>query len=159
RSDDGGHAWENLTAYKSAPVIGSGQHSLAISPVDPDQLVIANDFGVWRSLDGGLSWSGLNQGLPNLQVARILSTPTGTAGTRVAVNGLGTLELQPGATVWQPAPDVAPDPDATLRLRYRAVIGTDLSAAVQVGSIVYAGTFDGRIWVSIDNGASFVPTA
>jgi uncharacterized protein (TIGR03437 family) len=158
RSDDGGHAWENLTAYKADPVIGGRQHSLAVSPADPDQLVVANDYGVWRSFDGGLSWSGLNNGLPNLNVTRILSTPTGAAGTRVAVAGLGALELQPGATVWQPATDVAIEPDGVLRLRYRGVIGTDLSAATQVGPIVYAGSFDGRIWVSIDDGASFVQT-
>src|SRR5262249_30989891 len=42
--------------------------------------------------------------------------------------------------------------------RYRAVVGTDLSAAVQVGRIVYAGSADGRIWISIDNGISFVQT-
>jgi uncharacterized protein (TIGR03437 family) len=158
RSDDGGHAWENLTAYRSQSVIGGRQHSIATSPADQDQIVVANDFGVWRSFDGGLSWSGLNQGLPSLSVSRILSTPTGTGGTRIAAAGLGSLELQPGATLWQPAPDVATEPDLALRLRYRTVVGADLSAAAQVGRIVYAGTVDGRILVSIDNGASFVPT-
>jgi uncharacterized protein (TIGR03437 family) len=158
RSDDGGHAWENLTAYRSRSVIGGRQHSIATSPADQEQIVVANDFGVWRSFDGGLSWSGLNQGLPNLSVLRILSTPTGTGGTRIAAAGLGALELQPGATLWQPLPDVATEPDFALRLRYRTVVGADLSAASQVGRIVYAGTLDGRIFVSIDNGASFVPT-
>src|SRR5262245_50882944 len=55
RSDDGGASWVNLTAYRSAIVIGSGQRSVAISPVDRDHLVVANDYGVWRTLDGGMS--------------------------------------------------------------------------------------------------------
>ena len=66
RSDDGGKSWTNLTAYRLDSVIGPGQRSVAISPNDPDQIVVANDFGVWRSLDGGISWSGLNRFLPNL---------------------------------------------------------------------------------------------
>ena len=58
RSDDGGHSWTNLTAYKSQSVVGFGQRSVAVSPDDPDQVVVANDYGVWRSMDGGLSWTG-----------------------------------------------------------------------------------------------------
>lgn len=158
RSDDGGRTWENLTAYRSDAVIGTGQHSLAISPLDPDQLVVANDFGVWRSMDGGMSWSGLNQSLPNLAIERILSTPTGRAGTRVTAAGIGALELPPGGTVWQMADGVAPDPEAALRERFAPVIGTALSAVTQVRQYVYAGSRDGRIWYSIDNGATFRET-
>jgi uncharacterized protein (TIGR03437 family) len=156
RSDDGGRTWENLTAYKTTPIVGTGQRSLAISPVDADQLVVANDFGVWRSLDGGLSWTGLNQFLPNLSVRRILSTPSGTAGTRVAVDGLGAAELPPGGVVWQPAPHVAPDSDAALRQRFSSI--RNLTAIAQAGRFVYAGTSEGRILLSIDNGASFNQT-
>src|SRR5438045_2794588 len=89
RTDDAGASWTNLTAYADTSVIGSGQHDLAVSPRDPDLLIVANDHGVWRSVDGGLSWSGLIQALPNLPVRRILATPVGLAGTRVAADGMG----------------------------------------------------------------------
>ena len=102
RSLDGGKSWINLTAYQSESVVGAGQHALAVSPRDPDELVVANDYGVWRSLDGGLSWSGLNGGLPNLPVRRILAAPTGAAGARIQAEGLGVLELPPGGAVWLP---------------------------------------------------------
>src|SRR5712671_1687377 len=106
RTDDGGASWMNLTAYADTSVIGSGQHDLAVSPRDPDLLIVANDHGVWRSVDGGLSWSGLNQALPNLPVRRILATPVGFAGTRVAADGVGLLELQPGSGAeWRPIVD------------------------------------------------------
>jgi uncharacterized protein (TIGR03437 family) len=155
RSDDGGRTWENLTAYRSNPIVGTGQHAVAISPVDPDHLVVANDYGVWRSLDGGLSWNGLNQFLPNLAVRRILSTPGGAAGTRVTAEGLGAIELPPGSTVWQPVPGVPADPDAALRQRFGAIIGTTLSAAGQAGRFAYAGTADGHTFLSVDRGATF----
>ena len=74
-SEDGGRTWTNLSAYKNQSVIGPGQHDLAVSPVDAQQLVVANERGVWRSLDGGMSWNGLNRFLPNLTVRRILSAP------------------------------------------------------------------------------------
>ena len=159
RSDDDGRTWQNLTAYRSDAVIGTGQHSLAIAPANPDQLVVANDFGVWRSLDGGMTWSGLNQFLPNLAVRRILSSPNGRTGTRIAADGAGALELPPGGSVWQAAgADAVADPEASLRQRYAPVVGTELSAAAQAGQYVYAGTRDGRIFVSIDNGATFRET-
>jgi uncharacterized protein (TIGR03437 family) len=155
RSEDGGHSWTNLTAYKSESVVGSGQHSLAISPADPDQLAVANDYGVWRSMDGGLSWAGLNRSLPNLAVRRILSTPSGTAGVRVQVDGLGVLELPPGGSVWAPAPGAELLNEAALRQRYSAAIRADITASGSSGDVVYAGSSDGRIWVSFDGGQTF----
>ncbi|HEY2019038.1 MAG TPA: hypothetical protein VGH38_36280, partial [Bryobacteraceae bacterium] len=164
RSDDEGRSWMNLTAFKSAAVVGTGQHAIALppTPADRDQLVVANDYGVWRSMDGGRSWSGLNQFLPNLSVKRILSTPSGVAGTRVQVDRLGTLELPPGGSVWHPTSVSGADDEAALIQRTSAVLqsqlGTaEITAAASAGTATYAGASDGRVWVSI-NGAAFVQT-
>ncbi len=153
RSDDGGHSWNNLTAFKSRSVIGDGVNSVAVSPVDADQLVAANDYGVWRSLDGGLSWSALNQGLPNLPVRRILSTVTGTSGTIVDVENLGTLELPPSGSLWQQVD--AGLPDAALEGLYSRRLQTEITAVGQSGDTVYAGSADGHVWVSVDGGRTF----
>ena len=155
QSEDGGASWTNLTQYKATSVVGGGQHSLAVSPADPDQLVLANDFGVWRSVDGGLSWSGLNRFLPNLAVRRIVSTPDGTSGTRVEAEGVGSLELPPGGSVWFPESNAAQTDEAVLRLQYSASIGAKITAVGAGGTTVYAGSADGRIWVSLDGGATF----
>src|SRR5207253_6317614 len=105
RSEDGGASWTNVTAFGEYSVIGSGQHDVVVSPLDAELVIVANDFGVWRSVDAGLSWSGLNQGLPNLRVRRILATPTGLAGTRAIVDGRGLVEAQPGEKDWRPIAD------------------------------------------------------
>lgn len=157
RSDDGGRSWTNLTAYGAQSVIGPGQRSIAVSPADPDQIAIANDFGVWRSMDGGMSWSGLNQSLPNLAVRRIVATPTGAAGARVLVDRFGVLELPHGGTVWRPAPNVLADEDASKRA-YSATLGAAVTAVGRSGDVVFAGSGDGRIWMSQDGGATFQPT-
>ncbi len=152
-SEDGGHAWRNLTALRSRSVIGDGVNSVAVSPADADQLVAANDFGVWRSLDGGLSWSALNPGLPNLPVRRIRSTVTGMSGTIVEVENLGALELPPGGSLWQPLD--ANRTDAAREELYSGRLQALITAVGEAGGTVYAGSADGRIWVSVDGGRTF----
>ena len=128
RSEDGGRSWANLTAFKTESVIGFGQRSVAVSPANQDQIVVANDFGVWRSLDGGLSWVGLNELLPNLRIQRILATPSGTAGTRVEIDGMGAMELPPGGSVWQPVDDRTSGSDAVRLKAYSERAGVAVTA-------------------------------
>jgi uncharacterized protein (TIGR03437 family) len=153
RSGDGGRGWENLTAFGARSVIGDGINSVAVSPADVDQLVVANNFGVWRSLDGGLSWMALNVGLPNLPVRRIVSTVTGTSGTTVEAEGIGTLELPPGGSLWQPVE--ASSADGLREALYSSRLQTEITAVAEAGGTVYAGSADGRIWVSTDGGRTF----
>ena len=155
RSEDGGRSWVDLTKNRSASVVGTGQHSIAVSPADADQLVLANDFGVWRSLDGGLTWAGLNQALPNLSIRRILATPNGAHGVQVEADSLGSLELPPGTSLWLAASNASHTQETALLARYSGTIGTAITATAAAGAIVYAGSRDGRIWVSLDGGATF----
>ncbi len=160
RTDNGGGSWTNLTAYGDTSVIGAGQHDLAISPRDADLLVIANDYGVWRSVDGGLSWSGLNQALPNLPVRRILETPQGAGGTRVAAPGLGLIETQAGGDQeWRPVLDPQLTAqllsDATQRKTFSTALGAEITAVGSSGDTIYAGASDGRIWISADRGQNW----
>ena len=127
RSEDG-RGWETLTDYRKQSVVGPGIRSVAASPADPSQLVVANDYGVWRSMDGGLTWAGLNQLLPNLPVQRILSTPAGARGTRVQTENWGVLELPPGGSVWQQAPSLTAPADKAqedARQTYAAQLGAE----------------------------------
>jgi uncharacterized protein (TIGR03437 family) len=154
RTDDGGHSWMNLTAFKSQSVVGFGQRSVAVHPLDPDQVVVANDYGVWRSMDGGLSWTGLNLYLPNLSVRRILSTPSGTAGVRVVAGVADSaipIELAPSGTVWEPVSGLHADEDALSR-KYSQLLGVEITAVSTTGDTVIAGSSDGRIWWSQDGG-------
>jgi uncharacterized protein (TIGR03437 family) len=155
RSGDGGRSWTNLTAYHSQPVIGAGQHSVAVSPSDPDQLAVANDFGVWRSMDGGITWLGLNESLPNLPVRRILSTPSGIAGTRIQVeNWAVPLELPPGGALWVPARGAGLESEEARKQALSATLRASITAVATAGETVYAGSSDGRLWYSSDGGAT-----
>jgi hypothetical protein len=71
--------WAALTEYRGYSIIGAAPVDAAISPVDGDDLVVANGHGLWRSLDGGDSWTSLNAGLPNFPGRRIIGVPGGGA--------------------------------------------------------------------------------
>jgi uncharacterized protein (TIGR03437 family) len=157
RSDDGGRSWTNLTGFHNQSIIGPAQHSVAVSPGDADQLAVANDFGVWRSMDGGLSWSGLNLRLPNLPASRILAAPGGSHGARILVRDLGAMELPSGAEAWQPNANAQAENKAEDDAVSRAsqALGANVTALAASGQTLYAGAADGRIWVSLDAGGSW----
>jgi uncharacterized protein (TIGR03437 family) len=159
RSDDGGSSWASLTNFKGASIVGGGLVDLAVSPRDPDEITAAALTGVWRSVDGGHSWTGLNDGLPNLAVRRLLGTPQNGRGIRAAVQvgpGLQAFEWLPGEKVaWrsEAAPDLVRD--AQLRAALSALLLARISAATSAGDYVYAGSQDGRLWASNDHGRNW----
>ncbi|HEX3742493.1 MAG TPA: hypothetical protein VHW09_01125 [Bryobacteraceae bacterium] len=159
RSEDGRN-WDTLTSYKSDSVIGAGIHGVAVAPGDPSQLVVANDDGVWRSMDSGLTWSSLNLLLPNLDVTRILATPSGGHAARIDTSNLGVLDLTPGSSLWHQHPVFSTTSDDALKYKYTRTVGADVSAfAVSSDSRqVYVGSEDGRIWHSVDGGLTFQET-
>lgn len=144
RSDDGGGSWTNVTAYQHSSVIGGGMRDLAVSPLDSDDVVVANDAGVWRSLDGGLTWAGLNDSLPNLPVRKLAALPQGSRGVRLLADGAGVIEWAPGEKqAWR---TVAPDPpasDDSIKRTLAATLSSDLTTRTPAAE---RGAVEG-IWV------------
>jgi uncharacterized protein (TIGR03437 family) len=156
RSDDGGASWDNLTAFRASSILGESLRDLAVSPSNPDEIVVAGDAGVFRSLDAGRSWSGLNQGLPNLPVDRILSLPAGDRGVQLALTDRQTVEWQPGEKrAWSPVDNAALAEEARLRQALTSLRGAQVTAIAVAGDFVYAGMADGRIGVSPDAGRTW----
>ncbi len=157
RSDDGGEHWANLTAFRGRSIIGEGIADLAVSPADPEVIVAANAFGVWRSADGGLSWTGLNDALPNLPVRRILDVPLGIRGTRIALADGRVLEWAPGENeAWRPVDGVASREEA-VRRKASLALDADIADVALSDGFSYAASEDGRLWASVDGGQSWYP--
>ena len=161
RSDDGGDSWVNLTSYKGTSLLGTGLASAAASPSDPDEVTVASATGVWRSVDGGLSWTGLNDFLPNLPSGHLLGLPSGTRGVRLSVaNSAGEIEWAPGEkTAWKPV-DVASGGSDVVRDENQKnalseVLKHSLTAIATAKDYIYAGDSDGRLRVSTDAGVSW----
>jgi len=144
-SDDSGKTWLNLTGYNNRSVIGDGFTALAAAPGRPQEISAANRFGVWRSLDGGLSWRSLNEDLPNLMVRKLIDR-------RTAMLADGTL-AEADAGAWSPV--ATGDPELALRARFGGAAKAEVAAAVISGTTAYAGTADGRLLVSHDSGATW----
>lgn len=113
RSEDGGKTWTNLTRHRGEPILGGLIKDIAVSPSDPEDIAVAGETGVWRSMDGGTTWASLNAGLANLPVRRIVSLPSGSRGMVVGADG-ATLEWEPGQkTGWTLRSTMEPSPSGT----------------------------------------------
>lgn len=147
---DGRSGWLNLTGFNGRSIIGDGFTALAVSPADPLDITASNQSGVWRSLDGGLSWQSLNEGLPNLPAHRL-------AGQRTILLSDGANLAAVTAGTWKPIEGAASE--AVLRAGIAARSGIATTAAVQVGLVLYAGTASGSLLASPDGGSSWTPWA
>lgn len=109
RSDNEGQTWNNLTSWKGQSLLGGTVLDLAVSPRNEKEIAAATWAGVWMSHDGGLSWHGVNEGLPNFPGVRIVSAPAGGQGLQVvAAQSAEVLAWNPGQKQgWTPAGDAA----------------------------------------------------
>jgi len=156
RSDDGGANWENLTVYRHASIVGAGLRDLAIAPRNGDELVVAGDAGVFRSADGGLSWSSLNEGLPNLPATRLLNLPAGDQGITLALTNDEAVEWPPGdKEAWLPTDNTSLANESQLRNALGSFRNAAVTALAIAGDFVYTGMQDGTIWVSADRGVTW----
>jgi uncharacterized protein (TIGR03437 family) len=157
RSDNGGESWVNLTAYKGDCILGPGLTSVAASPSDPDDVTVASATGVWRSVDGGLSWTGLNDFLPNLPTGHLLGLPSGTRGVRLSVaNSPGEIEWAPGEkTAWKPVDAAEAEGEQNLKAALSQELNHSVTAMAIAKDYIYAGDSEGRLRVSADAGVSW----
>lgn len=157
KSDNNGASWDNLTAYRNISIIGNNLRDLAVSPVNEEEAAVAGASGVFRTVDGGRSWSGVNQGLPNLPAARFLSLPSGDRGTRLALRDSSAVAWEPGQKqAWLPADNSDYAKELGLRQALSALNRLQVTALTISGEMVYLGTADAQIRVSTDSGRSYV---
>jgi uncharacterized protein (TIGR03437 family) len=155
-SENGGASWDNLTVYRNTSIIGNGLRDLAVSPANDAEATVAAQSGVFRTVDGGKSWSGLNQGLPNLPAAQLLSVPSGDRGARIALPDATVIEWEPGQKqAWLPSDNSGHLEDLSLRQAVGALQGVKVTALSRSGEMVYLGTADSQIRVSVDGGKNY----
>jgi uncharacterized protein (TIGR03437 family) len=156
--------WRITSTFRGESILGGGPADVALSPTDTNDVVIANQFGVWRTLDGGLSWNSLNESLPNLPAKRFLQLPHETEGTRILLGLPGVdgpdleAEWRPGErTAWMVSESEIAATEAALADLLAPILGERPTRIVVSGSWVYVGGHSGRFWVSSDAGASWRP--
>jgi len=164
RSDDGGATWSNLTGYRGTSILGDGMADVAASPRDADDVVVASGTGVWHSVDGGLSWTGLNQFLPNLPASHLTGLPGALRGIRLSVGAAQTRQIEwaPGEkTAWRPSDSTELQREAATKAalydRLRQVFQgiAPVTAVATAKEYIYAGDSEGRLVASPDAGNSW----
>jgi uncharacterized protein (TIGR03437 family) len=155
RSDDGGLNWTNLTAFRGDSILGETA-DVAVSPANADEVVAAGAFGVWRSLDAGVSWIGLNENLPNLPAVRLLQVGGPNGAVQVATPNGDELVWQSGEKHgWRIGPANLLREEAAKRAAISGTLGAEITATASGSGLVYAGSADGRVWTSADSGVTW----
>ncbi len=146
-----GLAWQSLGPGN----LGGRTRALVFDPVDPRTLYAAGvDGGVWKTVNGGASWTPLDDLMPSLAVTSLAIDPASRktlyAGTGEgffntdAVRGAGVFKTTDGGRHWQQLGATAtPDFFAVNRLLVSARSHT-----------VYAATGTG-VWRSLDAGRTW----
>ncbi len=158
RSENEGVSWDNLTGFRGTSILGSGLNDLAVSPSDDDQIVAVGANGVFRSMDGGKSWSGLNQSLPNLPAAKLLSLPSGDRGVKLSLPDASEVEWQPGQKIaWVPVDNTEASNDLEARQVLSKRLNNPVTSFAAAGEYLYVGLAAGVIDVSTDGGQNWRP--
>ncbi|MBL8174349.1 MAG: hypothetical protein JNK48_06760 [Bryobacterales bacterium] len=160
RSEDAGRSWTPVTAYRDTSILGEGLLDIAANPRDPDELTVSSQFGIWRSLDGGATWAGLNDGLPNFAATRLLAVPNGLRPARASLprgNGLEMeVEWLPGErALWREAEASQTVGERALRSAIGTRHNVNIVTVSTSGDWIYAGSADGRLFTSSDRGQNW----
>jgi hypothetical protein len=169
-SEDGATGWEPRNRGISAvflpepPEYGQCVHKVAVDAGDPARMYAQNHFGVFRTDDGGGSWTSIAEGLPadfGFPIAASPSTP-GTAWVvplvadvqRVPPDGrLRVHRTRDAGGTWTEVGDGLPDAAWTAVLRDAFCVDEGDPTGV------YVGTRDGCVYASADEGDTFTLVA
>ncbi len=109
-STDGGYRWEPLPS----PLTTSEIWSLAIDPRDPNRMFVGNRPGVWRTTDGGATWTELDMGLdPNCPIGisrttNVVFDPRDPQRIWAGVEVDGVYRSDDGGDSWTHLSDIGP---------------------------------------------------
>ena len=115
RSTDGGDTWEKLTDFSpfaDGDDVSDQGMAVAVDPQDPSHIVFGRRDnwhtadagpGVVESVDGGDTWTPINEGLRHLSISALTISPSGDLYAGTACGG-----------IWRRPASAAPTPTPTL---------------------------------------------
>ncbi len=90
--------WKNITT-QGAKSIHPDQHCLAFAPNAPKTIYLGNDGGVYRSVNGGASWTARNRGLGITEIEYLAMDPTSAKWLMAGTQDNGTIRYR-NSLVW-----------------------------------------------------------
>ncbi|WP_439599365.1 WD40/YVTN/BNR-like repeat-containing protein [Falsiroseomonas sp.] len=168
---DGGESWtprnrgtrqDYAPEDQRYPEHGQCVHCLVMAPGQPDLLYQQNHCGMYRSEDGGRSWTSIEQGLPSSfgfpaathprDPATLFLLPLNgdQAGRFVPEARAAVWRTRDGGRSWQALREGLPQQDAYFGVLRQAMATDSLDRAG-----VYFGTSGGELYASADEGESW----
>ncbi len=120
--------------------------ALAVAPSQPATIYagLRNDGGVYRSTNGGLSWTFAGAGLGRTVFVTALAVDAAQPGTVYAVAGITLYRSVNGGAAWAPVKPIA-----------SPVVVYTVAADPQHSGVVYLGLADRGILMSVNRGRSW----
>ena len=119
-----------------------------------------NQLGVWRSNDGGESWTQANEGLPGLPVSDLIADSADPSRFYAAVPGRGVFMTSDGGRSWQ---ETANDQIENAASAHRILMSVHNSPG---NNVIYAGVLTGQggvegvgletVYLSSDQGSTWI---
>ncbi len=172
RSDDGGGTWR--TAHKGVraqylpdqhPEFGQCVHKIVRHPKHPERLFLQNHWGLYRTDDGGDSWTDIANGVPSdfgfamavhpRRAATVYIVPLESDQFRCTPEGrLRVYRTDDAGGSWQPHGRGLPQAEA-----FETVLRDGLAVDSLDPAGVYFGTRSGKLFASRDDGESWQAVA
>ncbi len=114
-------------------------NALAVDPQTPDIIYAGTGGGVFKSTDGGASWSAINNGLTNTYVNALALDPQTPTIIYAGTGGGSVFKTTDGGVSWSAIK--------------HGLTNTDVNALAldpQTPAIIYAGTWGGGVFKSTD---------
>jgi photosystem II stability/assembly factor-like uncharacterized protein len=151
KSVDGGGSWTNdnygLTAPTSGPIT-----KVVVDPAHPSTVYAGTGAGVFKSANGGRTWSAVNNGLNDLQVIALVIDPSTPSTLYVATNH---PFITNNDSVYK-----STDGGASWNLRQNGIVSPDiLSLAIDpvTPATLYLGTLSGPVYKTTDGADNWAP--
>jgi hypothetical protein len=172
RTDDGGRSWRPRNVGVRAqflpnkyPEFGQCVHKVVRHASRPERLFLQNHWGLYRSDDGGDSWTDVANGVPSdfgfaMQMHphdpdTVYIVPLESDGFRCTPEAkLRVYRTRNAGASWEPLCAGLPQHDA-----YETVLRDALAADTYASAGVYFGTRSGKLYASSDDGDSWTCVA
>ena len=131
-----------------------GGYILSFAYLDSNIYVGTDGGGVYISKDGGANWNQTNAGLKNFKISALAVSGKDLFAAVLNTRGGSSVYISSnGGESWAPAGNgLQTDPNIFFEIDCFAVYSDSAG-----GTRIFAGAYDGGIYVSTDNGENWVP--